>query len=131
MELLLNLSWLAVAGTILCLWLQSGAGGNNDRRRQLIAVVVLIAVLFPAISVSDDLLAVQNASEVDNYQRRDHLIPSGTQPIHPIVAFIAPILVLGLGFAFIRFVAPGILPLHRPQRPELAAIQNRPPPALA
>jgi hypothetical protein len=131
MELLLNLAWLAVAGSIVCLWLQSGSEKSKDRRRQVIAVAVLTAVLFPVISVSDDLMAAQTASEVDSNPRRDHLIPSGMQPIHPMVAFIAPILFMGLGFAFVRYVAPGVLPVQRPKRPELAGIDNRPPPAMA
>jgi hypothetical protein len=130
MELSLNLAWFAVAATLVWLWLRSESSEGNERRRQLIAILVLVAILFPAISVSDDLLAVQNASEADNYLRRDHLVPSGVQPLHPALAVIAPILFGGLGFTFSRLAAPG-LPLQRPERPELGEIENRPPPVAA
>ena len=130
MELLLNLAWVAVAAVLVCLWLRGDAWHNPDRRRQLIAIAVLIAILFPVISVSDDLLAVQNPAETDNYLRRDHLVPSHT-PVLPLLAMIAPAIFAGLGFSFLRFVAPSLLPTLRPDRPELNGIDNRPPPVAA
>ena len=129
MELLLNLAWLLVAGSIVYFWFRGERGSLPDQRRQLIAILVLIAILFPAISVSDDLLAVQNASEADNYLRRDHLTPAGTQPVQPAIAMVAGFVSPGLGFGFLRFVAPGVLPVKGLDHPELAGIANRPPPA--
>src|SRR5579871_4884005 len=126
MELLLNLAWMLVAGCLVCLWLRGKPESAPDRRRQLIAILVLIAVLFPVISVSDDLLAVQNAYEADNYLRRDHLVP-GTHPVQPAIAIAAAFVFAGLGFAFLRFVAPSVLPIEGRDHPELASIANRPP----
>jgi hypothetical protein len=131
MELSLNLAWLTVAGTMVCLWLRNGGNAESDRRLQLIAIAVLVAILFPVISVSDDLLAVQNASETDNYLRRNHLVPSDTHPVHPVLAVAVPIVSSGLGLAFSRFIAPQLLPVHPPKHPELAEIDSRPPPQLA
>lgn len=128
MELFLNLAWLLVAGTMVCLWLRGDGGHNPDRRRQLIAIAVLIAILFPVISVSDDLLAVQNPFEADNYPRRDHLVPSNTHPVQPALTIIATAIFAGLAFGFLRFIAPSVLPVREPEHPELAGIDNRPPP---
>ncbi len=113
----------------MCLWLRGECGSTPDRRRQLIAILVLIAILFPAISVSDDLLAVQNAYEADNYLRRDHMASPGTYPVQPAIAMTVAFVFGGLGFAFLRFVAPGVLPVRGLDHPELASIANRPPPA--
>jgi|SRR5579863_5460656 hypothetical protein len=128
MELLLNLAWMLVAGSLMCLWLRGARGSAPDQRRQLIAILVLIAILFPVISVSDDLLAVQNAYEADNYLRRNHMVP-GTYPVQPAIAITVAFVFTGLGFAFLRFVAPGVLPVKALDHPELAGIANRPPPA--
>src|SRR5579863_3187426 len=129
MELLLNLAWLVVAGTIVCLWLRGEGWNQPDRRRQLIALAVLIAILFPVISVSDDLLAVQNAFEADNYLRRDHLIPADTHPVQPALTMMVEVILAAFVFGFHRFVAPSVLPVKGPQHLVLARIENRPPPA--
>ncbi len=134
MELSLNLAWLAVAVAMVSLWFRDRARPNFDKnldtRRQLIAIAVLIAVLFPVISVSDDLLAIQNTSETDTYSRRDHLPPSDAHPVQPVIPFFPAMLFAGLGLVFLRFVAPGLIPVQKPQHPELVAIDNRPPPAI-
>ena len=132
MELLLNLAWLLVAGVIVCLWLREESREGPGSWGQLIAIAVLIAILFPVISVSDDLLAVQNASEGDNYLRRDHLVPSNLHPVHPMTTIIAPmIFAILVVLGFLRFFAPRLLPVHVPGHPELGSIDNRPPPLAA
>ena len=129
MELLLNLAWLFVAGTLVCLWIHGKAQGKPDWRLQLISIAVLIAILFPVISMSDDLLATQTAFESDNFLRRDHLVPADSHPVQPALVILATAIFAGSGFAFSRFAAAGILPVYEPEHPELAGIDNRPPPA--
>jgi hypothetical protein len=130
MELFLNLAWSLVAGTLVSLWLRGEGWNQPDRRRHLIALAVLIAVLFPVISVSDDLLAIQNVSEADNYLRRDHLIPSGSHPVQPVLTMMAAIIFTGFAFGFLRFVAPSFIPVKGPHHLDLAWIENRPPPGV-
>lgn len=124
---------MGVAAVLLSLWLCGSRSNESERKsdkcRQLIAIVVLIAILFPVISVSDDLFAVQNTSETDNFLRRDHLIPTDTHPVQPVTTTLPAILFAGLGVVFLRFVSPNILPVPKPSHPELAAIESRPPPA--
>jgi hypothetical protein len=128
MELFFNLAWLAVAAVLVTLWLRGDSQGVGERRGQLIAMAVLIAILLPVISVSDDLQAIQNASEADNYLRRDHLVPTNPSPVQPMLAMILPAMSAGLGVGFLRFIAPSLLSVQEPNHPEISGIDNRPPP---
>ena len=128
MEILLNLAWAALALLIVCLWLRVGSREGIDRRRQVVAIVVLIAILFPVISVSDDLMAVQNATEQDSCQRRDYLAASHAHPLLPFAAIVCA-LHLDLSFGSPRVVSTRSFPLPSIEHPERSAIENRPPPA--
>jgi hypothetical protein len=127
-EILLNLAWAALAVFIVCLWLRIGDRKGIDRRRQIIAMVILLAILFPVISVSDDLMAVQSATEQDSCQRRGYLAPSSAHPILPFAAIVYAIH-FGMSFGSPRFLAIRILPLPSVEHPELGGVENRPPPA--
>ncbi len=129
MEVFLNLAWVSVAMVLACLWLRWGDRDGASRRRQIVALAILIAILLPVISVSDDLMAMQNATETDSVQRRDHLVAGGAHIVLPFVAVLSVAIFGGLPFGFQRFVSPGTLPHPALQSPERTAIQNRPPPA--
>jgi hypothetical protein len=128
-ELFLNLVWVALAVCIVGVWFRRENRSEADRRMQWVALAVLIAVLFPVISVSDDLLTLQNASEVDSCLRRDHLVRSITHPALPAKANVPVPVVAGPIFGFLGFVAADRFFQARLQYPERAAVQNRPPPA--
>src|SRR5579863_7791331 len=106
MELILNLAWALSAIGIVCLWLRFGHHANAGRRTQIVALAVLILILFPVISVTDDLQAVQNPAEVDACLRRCHVI-ANPHCIFPAVAalplpdFDAP------SIGFLQLIAPG------------------------
>lgn len=129
MELFLNFAWVLVAGTLVFLWLEGRGSSNSNWRPQLIAIAVLIAILFPVISMSDDLLAVQNTFEADNYLRRDHLAPSAN-PVPPGLAIITAVIFAGFGLGFMRFAVPSRLPVEKPRRSDITTISNRPPPSV-
>ena len=116
MELFLNLAWVALAALMFCLWLRFASHTGPDRRienrrAQFVALAVLLLILFPVISVTDDLQALQNPAETDTCQRRNHIV-SNAHSIFPT-----------------RIAAPGRLPAPVIDHPALAPIQNRPPPA--
>ena len=127
MELFLNFAWTLLAIAIVGHWFKLGHSGRSDRRLQVIALVMLLAILFPVISVSDDLWSIQNPAETDTYQRRDHFSSishsnfdfAGTIPL-PVFA--------GMSLGYQRFAAPRSLPLFAVDNPAFEAIQNRPPP---
>jgi len=128
MELFLNSAWALLAIAIGCLWQRFERSASADRRQSFIAVLVLIAILFPVISITDDLWALYNPAETETCQRRDHLA-SNSHVIFPAVADLPLQGLADLCFGF----QPVILPLHLPvlavDNPAFDAIENRPPPA--
>ena len=73
MEVLLNLAWLLVAIVALARWLSQsrrGASGAISLCLQFIALVCALALLFPAISATDDLHATQLAVEASDVARK-------------------------------------------------------------
>jgi hypothetical protein len=127
-EILLNLAWAALALLIVGLWLRLGSAASTDRRRQIIAIAVLIAILFPVISVSDDLMAVQSATEQDSCQRRDYLVASSAHPVVPFAAIVSA-LYFEMSFGSPRFVSTRSLSLPPIEHPELRVTGDRAPPA--
>ena len=131
METGLNLVWALLAALMFCIWLRfaplTGPNRGDSRRMQFVALAVLILLLFPVISVTDDLQATQNPAEADSCQRRDH---DCSAPHHIVPAFTALPLpaFAGFSFAYLRLPAPGSLPAPVVANPSMASIQNRPPP---
>src|SRR5665213_2357682 len=128
LEVYLNVAWAALALALVCLWLRTGPASGRDRMGQLVAIAVLIAILFPVISVSDDLLAIQNAAETDTFLRRHPLAPA---TVHPMAMAITrpPPFYLGAPLAFAGVLPPAAAEVRAFAHPERASIQNRPPPA--
>jgi hypothetical protein len=89
---------------------------------------MLILILLPVISVTDDLQALQNPAELDCCARRHHAV-SCPHSIFPAAATLPPPVFAELSFGFLRFAAPGNRPAPLVELPALASIQNRPPPA--
>ncbi|HLJ15890.1 MAG TPA: hypothetical protein VKV15_15435 [Bryobacteraceae bacterium] len=59
METFLNLVWLAVTVAAVCLWRYRWAGSRQhptySRRMEVVAIICVLALLFPVISLTDDL----------------------------------------------------------------------------
>jgi hypothetical protein len=128
MELLLNVAWALLAIAMACLWLCFAPRGAGNRRVQLIALAVVILILLPAISMTDDLLAAQNPAETDSYLRRDqeHSRPHST--FSPVSNVPSPAFA-GLSWSHPHLSAPANLPAPTVASPSLSSIQDRPPPA--
>lgn len=127
MELALNLAWALSAIVVICLWLRFAPQAGASRRTQWVALAVLILILFPVISVTDDLQAVQNPAEVDSCLRRDHAI-SHPHSIFSAVATLPMPVLAELPFGFLQMLAPGRSPAPVVDHPGIRTIQNRPPP---
>jgi len=127
MELYLNIAGLLVAVAMIGLWFRYAPREGFDRRTQLVCLALLILILFPVISVTDDLMAAQNPAETDSSARRDHLASSARSDAP--LAFGAPALpAVEQPSSALRLMAPRAL--HTPifNSPALAPIENRPPP---
>ena len=134
MELALNLAWMALAALMFCLWLRVAPRTGPDRHiehrhAQFVALTVLILILFPVISVTDDLQALQNPAETDSCQRRDHIV-SNPHSIFPGGAALPMPVFAELSFGILHLATPGSLTAPVIDHPALASIQNRPPPAV-
>ena len=132
MELFLNLAGAFVALALICLWLVCALrAGDTDahRRTQIIALALLILVLFPVISVTDDLLAAENPAEIDSVQRRNQdacswhaTVAPASLPVEPGSVKLPPVPC--------RYSAAQVVPLLLPAAPALAPIESRPPPTV-
>lgn len=132
MEMTLNLAWLALAVWMAWAWVhyapREGRPGSVDRRMQLVALSLVILILLPAISMTDDLTAARNPAEVDTSIRRDHdwlhphvLIPVATAPVISLFA--------GLSLGTIKLISRSAPPAVTSYA-ALHPIENRPPPTV-
>ncbi len=128
MEFFLNSAWALLAFFIVCLWLHVEPRDHADRRLSFVSLVMLLVILFPVISVSDDLWSLQNPAETDTCLRRDHLA-SCAHAIFPAMAALPEPVFAVVPFGFQRLTAPLNLPVRAVDNAAFDAIQNRPPPA--
>ena len=78
MELLFNLLWVGLSIGLIWLWLLSRRRWQDDAlgpggHMQIAALAILIIILFPVVSLTDDLLACTAPAEVEHIVRRDLL----------------------------------------------------------
>ena len=128
MELLLNLTGALVAICLIGAWLRISPAAENGSKRstQVVALALLILILFPVISVTDDLIAVQNPAETDSLARRglevSSLYAASLSPALPCETFRMPFPVAWGPVAALE---------SDPQLPQTTAldpVENRPPP---
>ena len=129
METILNLAGALLAGVLVCLWVRYAPRRGASQRTQFAALAMLILILFPVISVTDDLQAAQNPADVEIYLRRGQTA-GGQHSILPAVAILPAVSFAGLFFGYQRLIAPSSLPIPTVENPALTSIQNRPQPAV-
>jgi hypothetical protein len=127
MELALNLAWALLAIAALSLWPQYAPRAGAKKRTQIVVLIVLIVILFPVISVTDDLQAAQNPAEADSCLRRDDVVNSAHWIVPVAATFPIPVL-RGLSFGTLTWRAATKLPAPTVDHPGLSTIQRRPPP---
>lgn len=127
MEFFFNFVWALLSAAILCIWLRIDNRRSDERRLPLVAVGLLIVLLFPVISVSDDLQAAQNPAEVESSLRQDHKATAAHSILFAVAA-LPPCVYPGMPFRFLGVTAPTMISAPLVDNPAMAAIQNRPPP---
>lgn len=89
LELLLNLCWLLLFAPALCLWFRR----RSSSLQSVVTLVCLLALLFPVISVTDDLHAMRQEMEESSSSKRmlKHAGPHplGTGVVHAQPAHLA------------------------------------------
>jgi hypothetical protein len=89
MELFLNIAWFVLSASLAIFWIKGlsndPAGSNQlDRKLQLLALAMLIIILLPVISMTDDMRAMSTA-EIEHVTRRADLLPNSDQPADIVV----------------------------------------------
>jgi len=128
MELVLNLAWIVLAALMYLLWIRCAPQKGADRRTQILALALVILILFPVISVTDDLMTAQNPAETESCQRKGHVLANLHPTLHPLAGLILLSLAdLSTDSFHIAVADDSRNPIV--DIPALDSIQNRPPPA--
>jgi hypothetical protein len=128
MELALNLVWLLAATGLFGLWWAQPRRTGSSRMWELLAVATLVTILFPVVSVTDDLLVATSFAETDTTVRRDcdgiqpHSILSPGDALPESILHPVP---LELSAGPVRIPVSAFHPVVR----SFFDLANRPPPA--
>lgn len=135
MELIFNLLWLAISALIVGIWLLHHVRGTDLVRHsigvQLIALALLIVILLPVVSLTDDLHAPALLMESGQLWRRGDFQTIGDLAMHVISIAIA-----GLALAHVAPRRRTVTWLAFPDRSShpsaeyLCILGTRPPPAV-
>ena len=135
-ELFFNLLWLALSVLLLGFWLQHKNRWTDDSLRssiavQFIAVALLIVILLPVVSLTDDLQACTMAVESEHFSRRGDFQLVADLSLHAISTVIAQLAPFGASpwhqsFAWLSLAAER----ETPSAGCLRILGSRPPPAV-
>lgn len=136
-ELLFNVVWGALSLLLGYVWLSGLRTTGDDsplpgRRTQFIALGMLILVLLPVVSLTDDLQAMTAPIEIEHITRRADILPASDQPAD-IAALLQARLYLSRYLPHLQTFAL-LEPSVQGARPETGCIRqlaNRPPPVWA
>jgi hypothetical protein len=128
MELVLNLAWMVMATLMYWLWTHYAPHKGADRRTQLVALALVILIMFPVISVTDDMMMAQSPAETNCCQRKDYACANAHSTLHPIADAILPFFAELSSDSF-HFAILGALLVPVVKVPAMDSIQSRPPPA--
>ena len=83
-ELFANSVWEVLAVGSVFLWLWPRQRNFTDRREQLTALVILVVILYPVVSVSDDLWSMQNPTEANTCSAATSGLDINTRSARPL-----------------------------------------------
>jgi hypothetical protein len=136
MEVFLNIACFVLSASLAIFWIKGlsndPVGSNQlDRKLQLVALAMLIIILFPAISMTDDMRAMSTA-DIERVTRSADLLPNSDQPADVVVPpdtelFSSRHLSNMQTFARIELSIENV----RPQGGSIREMANRPPPFAA
>jgi len=95
MEIVLNIAWLLCSLGLIWFWARSNRSGRIPRKTQMLALAMVVLLLLPVISLSDDLMAMQGPAEADTSMRKALHTDEGHLQMPP-TSFVLPELVFAL-----------------------------------
>jgi hypothetical protein len=70
MEIVLNIAWILCSLGLVWFWARNTESRSVPRCTQALALAMVVLLLLPVISLSDDLMTMQGPAESDTYPRR-------------------------------------------------------------
>jgi hypothetical protein len=89
MEIVLNIAWALCSLGLIWFWTRNTESDSVPRRTQILALAMVVLLLLPVISLSDDLMAMQGPAESDSCLRRA-LHSDNTHPAAASTSFALP-----------------------------------------
>lgn len=129
MELFFNFAWAFVALASVFLWTKQGRHTLRYGHSPVVGLAMLVVLLFPVISVSDDLWSLRHPAETEVCQRRDHRDGTSYSQFQIPIALPEPIGV-ELNFQSRCLGEPRHMESVALAAPPLGPLANRPPPAF-
>lgn len=105
MELFLNLAWAALSIFLVAGWVWSIRKGHTEFQwTTLVALMLLLVLLFPAISMTDDRVAMSTPTELDHMMRASET-PHGQINVLGLFSLLAAVFLVLLKMAAPLFYA--------------------------
>ncbi|HZU09899.1 MAG TPA: hypothetical protein VFA02_08335 [Pseudacidobacterium sp.] len=136
MEIFSNLVWVAISLALGTVWLIGYRHSDRENsmpglRVQCVALAMLILILLPVVSLSDDMQAMVATSEVEHVNRRIDMLPVNDHAAEPPLLFSGPVdLHTSLHLRTFAWMEP-VYAEARPLDGCLREMANRPPPVCA
>jgi hypothetical protein len=132
-ELLFNLFWVVLSAGLIGTWLGSrhrwaDHASRPSLRMQIAALAVLVVILFPVVSLTDDLLGCTAPAETEHLVRRDlHDRMESVSPTASIAVGASVYFASGSGLQLKSSLSP-TTEIGTPREQFLRTRGNRPPP---
>jgi hypothetical protein len=131
METALNLAWMLCSLLLVRSWMRNTASNPVPRRMQMLALAMVVLMLLPVISLSDDLMAMQGPAETDTSMRRALHPDEGHPSVVPVTFALPEAIFAAMPWSGYTQVAVQNKPLA-PCLPVLTrSLDRRPPPTWA
>ncbi|HEU4637022.1 MAG TPA: hypothetical protein VFS41_12635 [Edaphobacter sp.] len=105
--MLLNFLWFSVSLTLVLTWVRAVRLGDAKQSwTTFIALILLLVLLLPVISMTDDLVAMESRTELEHVVRRSEMpllqVASGTATAFLDLGVLAVLLLIGFAVLFSR-----------------------------
>ena len=90
MEIILNIAWALCSLGLILLWARGSRSNPVSRRTQIMALAMVVLLLLPVISLSDDLMAMQGPAETDTSCLRRALHSGDLHPSFAAASWAMP-----------------------------------------
>jgi hypothetical protein len=127
MEIILNIAWALCSLGLIWGWTRGNASNPVPRRTQMLALAMVVLLLLPVISLSDDLMAMQGPAESDTCLRRA-LHTEDTHPSTPTSFALPEAIVTGLTVVRLSHEVLQEYAVAPPSTFLMRSLDSRPPP---